>query len=444
MCAAGQEGIISKRADAAYRGVRSHAWLKVKCTRRQEFVIVGWTPSTTANRAIKNLILADHRDGTLAYVGRVGTGFDARDYDMLRSKLKTRVRTTATVIAPVADTRGVQWVRPGLIAEIGFAEFTSTHVLRHASFIGLREDKTAGEVEQELSAPPPAGFGANAVSNRGRIIFPEAKITKGQLADYYAQIGGLMLPWVSSRPISLVRCPQGRGKKCFFQKHDSGSFGDHVAHIPITDKAGASEDYLYVRDIDGLVACVQMGTIEFHGWGSRIDNVEKPDRMIFDLDPDETVDFDHVKKAAIDIRRTLEDIGLVSFALLSGGKGIHVVVPLTPDAAWPDVKDFASRFATALAQAEPDRFVATMSKAKRKGRIFIDWLRNQRGATAIMPYSVRERPGAPVAIPLAWDELNDVGSANAYSLVDAKALIERADDRALSRWGIGEQRLPAL
>ena len=166
--------------------------------------------------------------------------------------------------------------------------------------------------------------------------------------------------------------------------------------------------------------------------------------MIFDLDPDETVDFDHVKKAAIDIRRTLEDIGLVSFALLSGGKGIHVVVPLTPDAAWPDVKDFASRFATALAQAEPDRFVATMSKAKRKGRIFIDWLRNQRGATAIMPYSVRERPGAPVAIPLAWDELNDVGSANAYSLVDAKALIERADDRALSRWGIGEQRLPAL
>ncbi len=196
--------------------------------------------------------------------------------------------------------------------------------------------------------------------------------------------------------------------------------------------------------LETLIACVQMGTIEFHRWGARTSDVEKPDRMVFDLDPDEALGFDEVKRAAADIRAQLADIGLASFAMLSGGKGVHVVVPLAPDAPWPAVKDFASRFSAALAHAEPERFTATMAKAKRKGRIFIDWLRNQRGATAVVPYSVRARPGAPVAVPVDWRELADIGAAHQFSLADADLLIERATAKALTGWGQGAQTLPDI
>ena len=445
MCDAGQEGIISKRADAPYRGVRSQSWLKVKCTRREEFVIVGWLPSSSRGRAIRSLLLGQYRDGSLVYAGKVGTGFDAGTMDLLMRKLGRLERKTATVAAPGAQTRGVHWVSATLVAEIAYAEYTSDHVLRHASFLGLRDDKAADAVQKEdAMAVPDAVQSDVVVSNRDRLIFPEAKVSKGDLADYYAKVGSIMLPWVVDRPVSLVRCPQGRAKKCFFQKHDSGSFGDHVRHVPIREKDGGKEDYLYVCDSDGLIACVQMGTIEFHGWGSRVADVERPDRLIFDLDPDEGLDFKDVRKAAADIHQMLEDVGLVSFAMLSGGKGVHVVVPLKPEAQWPQVKDFASRFAAALAQAEPDRFVATMSKAKRKGKIFIDWLRNQRGSTAILPYSVRAREQAPVAVPVSWDELRNIDRANLFAINDADALLERASTRALARWGIADQRLPDI
>ncbi|MFZ2994691.1 DNA ligase D [Sphingobium sp.] len=445
MCEAGQEGIIAKRADAPYRGKRTKNWLKVKCTRREEFVIVGWLPSAARGRALKSLLLGQYRDGTLTYAGKVGTGFDGDTIAMLLQKLKRLERQTAPLDAPDAQVRDATWVRPKLVAEIAYAEFTSDHVLRHASFLGLREDKAADMVKPEAAIAVPTPVESDVVvSNRDRLLFPESNITKGALADYYAQIGTIMLPWVIDRPISLVRCPQGRAKKCFFQKHDSGSFGDHVAHVPIREKDGSDADYLYVRDIDGLVACVQMGSIEFHGWGSRVADVERPDRLIFDLDPDEGLDFAAVRSAAIDIHQMLEDVGLVSFAMLSGGKGVHVVVPLTPDAQWPQVKDFANRFATALAQNEPDRFVATMAKAKRKGKIFIDWLRNQRGATAILPYSVRARDTAPVAAPVSWDELRDIDRANIFTLKDADTLLERASSRALAGWGIADQRLPDI
>ena len=252
-----------------------------------------------------------------------------------------------------------------------------------------------------------------------------------------------MLPWISDRPISLVRCPQGRAKQCFFQKHDAGSFSGNVVHkVPIREKDGSHEEYLWVDSVNGLIACVQMGSIEFHGWGSRASNVEHPDRLIIDLDPDEGLGFDEVKKAAFDIHGHLSDLGLVSFAMLSGGKGVHVVVPLDATAEWPAVKDFSSRFAQALAQAEPDRFVATMSKAKRKGRIFIDWLRNQRGSTAVLPYVVRARPGAPVAAPVTWEELRDIDRATLFTLNDSKRLTDRATSKELGGWGIFKQSLP--
>jgi bifunctional non-homologous end joining protein LigD len=449
MCGAGQEGIISKRADASYRHGRSNDWLKVKCTRRQEFVIIGWNPSSARGRPFRSLLLGQYRDGELVYAGKVGTGFSQDGMADLADQFAKRSRKTPPADVPKAEARNARWIRPDLVAEIAFAEFTHEGVLRHASFLGLRGDKAAEEVRREEAMAVDEAKDAEAaddiaISHPDRVIFPEAKATKGDLADYYRAIGPAMLPWVSRRPVSLVRCPQGRGKQCFFQKHDSGSFGDHVKHVPIREKDGATEDYLYVEDSAGLVACVQMGTIEFHGWGSRVDDIEKPDRLIIDLDPDEGLDFADVKKAARDIRGMLADIGLVAFAMLSGGKGVHVVVPLRPEAEWPQIKDFAQRFAQALTQAEPDRFVATMAKAKRVGRIFVDYLRNQRGSTAVMPYSVRARPGATVAAPVSWEELEGIDKAGAFTIADADRLLERAASKALKSWGVADQALPDL
>ena len=442
MCSAGQEGIISKRADAAYSGRRSKSWVKVKCTRRQEFILVGWNPSSTKARPFASLLLAQREGDTLVYKGNVGTGFDGDAMADLAKKFAARERKTAPLEVDAASARKVHWLKPDLVAEIAFAEFTASGSVRHASFLGLRQDKEAKDVTPETKQPAPAPESDVTISSRDRVIFPEAKATKGDLADYYAAIAPVMLPHTARRPISLVRCPQGRGKKCFFQKHDSGSFGDHVLHVPIKEKDGEHEDYLYVEDSDGLLACVQMGTIEFHGWGSHVDSLERPDRMVFDLDPDEGLDFADVKKAALDIRRQLADIGLVSFAMLSGGKGVHVVVPLDPGHSWDAHKDFSKRFAEALSLAEPDRFIATMSKAKRKGKIFIDYLRNQRGSTAVMPYSARAREQAPVAVPIGWDALADVEKAGQWTIKDGNELLKRAASPELKGWGFANQALP--
>lgn len=446
MCAEGLEGVVSKRADAPYRSGRSKTWLKAKCIQRQEFVIVGWQPSTKG-RGFASLLLATHDGGEWTYRGKVGTGFDQAALAEIGAKLEPLARETPTVKAPRALIRGARWVEPELVAEVAYAEITPDGILRHASFIALRADKPAAEVVAETPVPapvtpPPAP--AIKVSNPDRVIFPDSNVTKGDLAAYCTEIAPLMLPWTARRPVSLVRCPQGRARACFFQKHDAGSFGPAVHQVPIREKDGSTENYLWVDDAAGLVACVQMGSIEFHGWGSSIDAIEQPDRLVFDLDPDEGLAFADTKKAAEHLKEQLAEIGLTSFPLLSGGKGVHVVVPLTPRAEWPEVKDFADRFARALSQAEPDRFVATMTKAKRKGRIFIDWLRNQRGSTAIMPYSARARAGAPVAAPVSWTELRDLDTAARWTVRDAAELIERAQDRNLAGWGRADQVLPDI
>ncbi len=448
MCEAGQEGIISKKADAPYRGARTKAWLKVKCTNRQEFVILGWSESDKKGRGFRSLLLGLNEGGKLRYAGKVGTGFSIAVQHDLRARLDEIATGKAPVEVPRADARGAHWVKPRLVAEIAFAEFTADGVVRHASFLGLRGDKPAEKVVQEKPQPvrevEQAAEDRVRISNPERIIYPESDITKGELADYYRAVAPLMLPWSANRPISLVRCPQGRARKCFFQKHDAGSFGAHVRHIPIAEKKGEVEDYLYVGDAAGLISLVQMGTIEFHGWGSRVEDVEKPDRLVFDLDPDVGLGFDLVRKAAHDLRRHLADMGLQTFPLLTGGKGLHVVVPLKPRAEWPKVKDFAQRFATALATAEPERFTAHLAKAQRKGRIFLDYLRNQRGATAIMPYSARARDGAPVSAPINWDELEAIESGARFTIRDADLLLERASARPLQGWGEADQALPDL
>jgi bifunctional non-homologous end joining protein LigD len=444
MCSAGQEGIIAKKIDATYLGKRSQNWVKVKCISRQEFVVVGWTKSSTKLRPFGSLLLAQYEGQDLVYKGKVGTGFNGETLGEIGEKLAKLGIDKALLDVPRVEARGASWVKPELVAEIAFAEFTGEGRVRHASFVGLRGDKPAKQVKPEKAVKAPDAAPAVPISNPDRVIFPESGQTKGELAAYYAQVAPLLLPFAGNRPISLVRCPQGRDKKCFFQKHDSGTFGEYVHHVPVLEKDGGSEDYLYVENAEGLLQCVQMGTIEFHAWGARADAVERPDRMIIDLDPDEGLDFGDVKSAATEIRDRLADLGLTTYAMLSGGKGVHVIAPLTPGHDWEAHKDFARRFAEALALAEPDRFVATMSKAKRKGKIFIDWLRNQRGATAVVPYSARARAGAPVAVPIAWDELDGFDAANGFTIADGAKLLDRANGKRLAGWGFAEQALPDL
>jgi bifunctional non-homologous end joining protein LigD len=460
VCKQKGEGIISKRASAPYRGTRTRDWLKIKCIQRQEFVIVGWSESDR-RMGFRSLLLAARDGRKLTYVGKVGTGFSGQLIQDLMDRMEPLATDKAPVEVPRADSKGAHYIKPKLVAEIAFAEFTDEGILRHPSFVGLREDKPAKDVVREVpkhiesvtktSKRKPAkktNAGASAedfgieISSPDRVIFPELGLTKKDLADYYATIEPLIMVDAADRPMTLIRFPSGRTGESFFQKHDKGTFGPHVKQIPIEEKDGHFEDYLYFDDIRGLLACVQMGTIEFHGWGSKVDKVEFPDRLVFDLDPDVGLDFEKVKSAAVSLKALLEDLGLKSFPLLSGGKGIHVVVPLDASRDWPTVKSFADRFSRAISEAEPETFTANIRKVQRKGRIFLDWLRNQRGATAVMPYSARGREGAPVAAPVAWQELDKYDSGHHFSIRDVDELLDRANSKLLAGWGKAKQALP--
>jgi len=458
VCKQGGEGIISKKASATYSGTRTRNWLKIKCIQRQEFVIVGWSESDK-RRGFRSLLLAAKDGRKLTYSGKVGTGFNAQLIEDLMERMEPLAVDQAPVEVPRADRKGAHWIEPKLVAEIKFSEFTDDGILRHPSFVGLREDKPAKDVVKEVPKHLTANetkpkrakakrSHANAedfgieISSPDRVIFPELGLTKKALADYYATIEPLIMVDAADRPMTLIRFPSGRTGESFFQKHDKGTFGPHVKQIPIEEKDGHFEDYLYFDDIRGLLACVQMGTIEFHGWGSKVDKVEYPDRLVFDLDPDVGLDFGNVKEAALLLRELLKGLGLESWPLLSGGKGMHVVVPLDASEDWPTVKSFAERFSRAISEAEPQMFTANIRKEQRKGRIFLDWLRNQRGATAVLPYSARGREGAPVSAPIAWAELDKYDSGHHFSIRDADQLLKRAASKMLAGWGEAKQALP--
>ncbi|MEO9299846.1 DNA ligase D [Devosia alba] len=447
ICREGHEGIIAKQADAPYRGERNRSWLKIKCTRRQEFVIAGWSPSTK-KRSFASLLLGIWEDGKLIYRGRVGTGFTVDQADALQAQLDARARKTSPFVdVPKPITRAARWVTPELVAEIGYAEFTPDGILRHPSFLGLREDKPAADVAleqpvaEDVDAQPKPKSKSKSKSEFGlltdeagmaaaeaagikltspdRVIYPGQGVTKANLVAYYAAVADRMLPYTANRPLSLLRCPQGRAKYCFFQKHDTGGFPDAMKSLLVTEKDGGEEDYFYIDNLPGLIAGTQMNVLEWHLWGARTKDIEKPERIIFDIDPDEGLGFAEVRAAASDIRDVLDASGLKSYPLVSGGKGVHVIAPLTPRVEWPTVKAFCKSLAQRMADDQPDRYVATMSKAKRKGKLFIDYLRNERGSTAIAPWSSRSREGAPAAVPVSWDELKTVKAANQFSLAMA-------------------------
>ncbi|EAQ01550.1 hypothetical protein OB2597_03898 [Pseudooceanicola batsensis HTCC2597] len=449
MCEAGGEGIVSKRLDAPYRGARSCSWIKAKCVRRAEFVVGGWSPSDKRGRSFSSLLLGSYENGRFIYRGRVGAGFDQDDMDELSGAMKRLARKTAPFDEDLpSEMKGATWVTPKLVVEVEYTEFTGEGRIRHGVYKGRREDKEAGEVSAGTEARAEGGddtVEGVRISSAGRVVYPDAGLTKGEVAQHYARVGERMLTHAGDRPLSLLRCPEGIAGECFFQKHAGKGFPDAIGTLPIEEKDGETEDYMYVTTPAGLVGAAQMGTLEFHIWGSRRDRIERPDRLVFDIDPDEGLDFAEIRRAASEIRQGLDACGLPSVPMVTGGKGIHVIVPLRRISGWDTVKFFARTFATIMAERDPDRYVATMSKARRKGRVFIDWLRNERGATAVAPYSLRARKSAAVAVPVTWDELDTLDRADGFGVADMEDRLSRdCPLDAVDAKGIGDTVVSAL
>jgi bifunctional non-homologous end joining protein LigD len=428
-CARGLEGIIAKRRDLPYRGGRHGGWQKIKCRHEQEFLILGFAASGRG-RLFSSLLLGVREGRKITYAGRVGTGFNEDTLTRLAA-----LRDANVVEKPPAEgipklmQRGVTWVKPVLVANIAFAGWTPDKNIRHGSFLGLREDKNPDEVVREMPVAKPKTADESAevdgvrISHAGKIVYEAPPVSKIEIANYIDLAGKLMLPYAAGRFITLVRAPSGPGAKTFYQRHPHAGFGEAWLHQTFKD-----EQYIYFEKTEALVAAVQMNVLEFHIWGSRVDDIDRPDRIVFDLDPDPGVDFATVKAAALRVRDVLEALGLTSLPLLSGGKGVHVVVPVQRKYPWPVIKEFSNKLSYRIAADAPDQFVATMSKAKRVNKIFIDHFRNEKGSTAIAPFSPRARPGAAVAWPVDWAGLARAPAANFMTIAAAAAAITAGED----------------
>jgi bifunctional non-homologous end joining protein LigD len=420
-CRLSLEGVVSKQRDSKYISGRNGEWIKSKCSQRQEFVIGGYVPSTAMKNAIGSLAMGYYEDGALKHVGRVGTGFTVATAQMLYERLSAMEmkQNSFDDTLTAEERRGLHYVKPQLVAEVEFRAWSADGNLRHAAFRGLREDKPAKDVVREMEKTTTKNLPKLAVplTHPDRIYWPDEGVTKEGLANYYAQVWHLMAPYVVNRPLALLRLPDGiSGHQRFFQKHAWKGMNDHIEEITDPkDKGG--EKLLRITDFDGLVALVQSAVLEIHPWGTTTDNWEKPDMITMDLDPAEDVPWENVIAAAYELKVRIEGEGLAAFVKTSGGKGLHVVTPLEPKAGWADVKGFAKWLADSMSQDDPERYLATATKAKRSGKIFIDYLRNGRGNTAVAAYSARARPGAAVSMPLEWSELTtEIGPA--YFTVD--------------------------
>lgn len=451
-CALRLEGVISKLAQAPYHSGRGKSWLKTKCHKRQEFVIGGYTKSSTGSATIGSLLLGYYEGKEFVYAGRVGTGFDqkmARElYVMLRKVERNTMAYTKYSDAGRRGPgwkRGVIWCEPEFVCEVEFTEWTQEGALRHPSFQGLREDKPAKSITRDIAVPTAKAkreakqelarrtrhVAANAHASRvtkseemiegvrlshpKKILFPKEGYTKEDIAEYYVQVAEWMLPAIAHRPLSLVRCPAGSGKPCFFQRHAGEGLSEHVKTLKIGSEK-SREPYLMIEDLQSLLSLVQMGVLEIHNWGSHAKTWDKPDMIVFDFDPDEALPFARVKQAAMDLRARLKKLKLESFVKTTGGKGLHVVVPFTPKHDWDTIKAWARALAQVMEEEAPERYTTNMRKEVRKGKIFIDYLRNGETATAIAPYSTRARDNAPVAVPLAWEELKTLKAGNLWTI----------------------------
>ncbi len=482
-CSFALEGIISKRVDLPYHAGRSKDWLKVKCLKRQEFAIVGFTDPEKSRVGFGALLLAVNDDkGELVFAGKVGTGFNDRTLRELRARMdKLEVQKPAFKNAPRgAEARRSHWLKPKLVGEVAFTEWTREGILRHPTFQGLREDKNPEEIVRENpQTPPPEAHTAEAkrpaaktakkaparktaakkgpkppvhpapeeaavapqgrskkaeieiagvrFSNPGKVLYPEQGVTKEELGIYYARISEWILPHLANRPLTLVRCPEGRAKQCFYQKHVNERFPPSVYRVDVGD----AEPYGAIDSLEGLLSLAQMGVLEIHIWGSHRDKIEQPDYVVFDFDPDEGLGWDRVVEGTLAMRAFLEDLGLQTFLKTTGGKGLHVVLPIARRDDWDEVKAFTKAVAEKMVAANPTKYTSKLPKADRKGKIFIDYLRNGRGATSISAYSTRSRENAPVSVPLFWEELETDVRGNTYTV---RTLPERLEGLPADPW----------
>lgn len=440
-CEAGMEGIVGKKPDSIYSGKRNDDWIKIKCDKRQEFVIGGYTLSDKRSSGVSSLLLGVYEGEDLIYAGRAGTGISENDMKILESKFEG-LKCSKPPFKEVPKTKPnekITWLEPKLAAEIKFAEWTKDNLLRQASYKGLREDKDTKDIKREKAEGilPQSNdeegrymekdliIEGVKISSPDKIIYNELDITKEEVIRYYSKVADKMLPYVRHRILSIVRCPKGVSQACFYKKHPSpGSKG--IITMPVSTGDDETGEYFYIENATGLISEAQMGTLEFHIWGSSVDNLEMPDMMVFDLDPDEGMDLDKVRQGVIDIRSILDELNLKSYLKISGGKGYHVVIPLKPTADWDKFHDFARQVAEVMENKWPERYTSNVRKAKRKGKIFIDWIRNARGATSIAPYSLRARKGAKVSMPIFWEELYTV-APDGINMEDALLRIEKKD-----------------
>jgi bifunctional non-homologous end joining protein LigD len=405
-CRLDLEGIVSKQINSPYVSGRGDTWVKSKCEKRQEFVIGGYTDPTGARDHFGALLLGIYENGKLRYVGKCGTGFNAESLAQVHARLTKIAAKDSPFDLKSPHGRGIHWVKPKLAAEISFSMWTRDEILRVPVFHGLREDKSPKQMVKEVEMP--------TLTHPDKIIFPQEKITKKNVADYYLAAAPFLMPQAMNRPLALKRCPEGATKTCFFQKH-----------------LGKNDDLITVTSIPEFIALVQMGAFEVHAWGSREPDIEHPDQIVMDFDPDPSVPFERVKEAALELRALLTQLKLKSFLKVTGGKGLHVHIPIAPIYTWDQVRNFSKTLADHLVAQSPDRYIANMSKAKRKGKIFIDYLRNGRGATAVLPYCLRASPLSAVALPIEWTELKGLKSPAQFTL---KATVDHLHRRKKDPW----------
>lgn len=448
-CRLGLEGIIGKRKSSRYASRRSSDWIKLKCTQRQEFVIGGYTDPQGTRTGLGSLLLGVHDEhGELRYSGNVGTGFDNKTLSALKQKLTA----IATRHRPFAERTGIDrkahWVRPKLIAEVSFGEWTKAGRIRQAVFHGLRADKKTQTITREkpaaLPQAPPSGLPpALKISHPERVVDPISGTTKLQLIQYYSQVAALMMEHIKARPVSLLRAPEGITGTLFFQKHLDSAHMPGIKALDPTLDPGHSP-LLEVQQPQGLLSAAQMNVIEFHTWNARKTNIGKPDRMTFDLDPGEGIAWPLLQESAHLVREFLRQLELVSFIKTSGGKGLHIVVPLKRLQGWEQVKDFSQFIVQHLAKTLPQRFSAKSGPRNRVGKIFIDYLRNGFGATTVAAWSVRSRPGLGVSIPIEWSELDAISSSAQWTVttIDSRLAV---GNRPWKRYAQSAQSLkPAM
>jgi bifunctional non-homologous end joining protein LigD len=426
-CALGLEGIISKRKDSPYSSGRNSHWVKSKCLLRQEFVIGGFTDPQGQRTGFGALLLGVYENKNLRYVGKVGTGFNEKNIATLLKKLKKLETEESPFELKSPRVRGIHWLQPKLVAEIKFANWTNDKILRVPVYQGLREDKPSKEIKMEMPEPLTQDF---ELSHPDKILYKEEGLTKQDVADYLQAAAPFMIPHLERRPLTLLRCPNGSGAQCFFQKHYKEGAPETIHQVVVKEK-NKTEPYMMVDSTEGLVSLLQLGSLEIHAWGSRDPNIENPDQIVMDFDPGPEVPWKQVQGAAFELKKILDSLKLKSFVKVTGGKGLHVHIPVEPVYSWDQIKNFANSLALQMVSQKPDLYTADMSKDIRNKKIFIDYLRNSRGATAVMPYSMRAKKISSVAMPLEWDELKKISGADSFTI---KTAMQKLHSRRKDPW----------